>query len=82
MIRLRMWEEVIGIFKGFHLSDDGYLLNIYLEPSKTIEVDILRDKGLIDKLMKIPRGTRIGALKTDEDMRIREINENNISTES
>jgi hypothetical protein len=80
MIRLRMWEEVVGIFKGFHLSDDGHLLNIYLEPSNTIEVDILRDKGLIDKLMKIPRGTRIGVIKTDKDLRIREIKEINIST--
>lgn len=70
---LRPWEEFIGELKDLRLSDDGDVLHVEFCGLDTCEFFVQGEDEFVKKITKIPKGTNIGILRTDDDLRVRVI---------
>ena len=70
---LKPWEEFVGELKDIHLSDDGDVLCVEFSGLDTCEFFILGEDEFVKRITKIPKGSKIGILRTDDDLRVRVI---------
>lgn len=70
---LKLWEEVVGHLEYIHISDDEEGFHVKMD-------DIFEfmsfEKGytnLLKEIINIPRGSKIGILRTDDGYRVRVI---------
>ena len=71
------WEEVVGTLDDFHLSDDPFEDEFHVEIGSVGVFEFMSfEKGyldLLDAIAKIPRGSKIGILRTDDGYKVRSI---------
>jgi len=71
---LKLWEEIVGTLSGYRVGDDGTGFEIIIN-DQTFEF-MYFDPGyinLLDEIGDIPKGTRIGILRSDNEFRVRRI---------
>lgn len=69
------WEEVVGTLDDFHLCDDEDGFHVEIGGVGVFEF-MSFEKGYTDHLnatAKIPRGSKIGILRTDDGYKVRVI---------
>ena len=71
---LKPWEEVVGKLEDLHQDDeDGFHVEI---GGVGVYEFLTFEKGytdFLDAIAKIPKGSKIGILRTDDDFRVRMI---------
>lgn len=70
---LKLWEEFVGELKDIRLSDDGDVLHVEFSGLDTCEFFIQGEDEFVKEITNIPKGTKIGILRTDDDLRVRVI---------
>jgi len=69
------WEEVVGTLDDFHISDDKDEFHVEIGSVGVFEF-MSFEKGytdLLNAIAKIPRGSKIGILRTDDGYKVRSI---------
>ena len=72
---LKSWEEVVGKFEGVHQCDDDDGFRVEIGGVGVYEF-LTFEKGytdFLDAIAKIPKGSKIGILRTDDRYRVRVI---------